>query len=106
MSARADSANPTLTAEQLAAIVEHSDDAIISKDRDAVITSWNPAAERIYGYTADEAIGRPISILIPPHRSGEERVILNRILAGERVEHYETERVTKDGQLRVLSLTV
>jgi PAS domain S-box-containing protein len=95
-----------LTGEELAALVQYSDDAILSKDRDAIITSWNPAAERIYGYTADEAIGRPISILIPPHRAGEERVILNRILAGERVEHYETERVTKDGRLRVLSLTV
>jgi PAS domain S-box-containing protein len=99
-------ADAVLTAEQLAAIVKYSDDAIISKDRNAVITSWNPGAERIYGYSAEEAIGQPVSILIPPHRAGEEIEILNRILAGERVDHYETERVTKDGRLRMLSLTV
>ncbi len=95
-----------LTGEQLAALIEYSDDAILSKDRDGIITSWNPAAERIYGYTAAEAIGQPISILIPPHRAGEERRILDQVLAGERVDHYETERVTKDGRLKVLSLTV
>ena len=100
------SSEATLRAEQAAALVEFSDDAILSKDRDALITSWNPAAERIYGYTAEEAIGQPVAILIPPHRSGEERVILNRVLAGERVDHYETERVTKDGRLKMLSLTV
>jgi PAS domain S-box-containing protein len=98
--------DPGLDGEQLAALVEYSDDAILSKDRNGIITSWNPAAERIYGYTAAEAIGRPISILIPAHRAGEERRILDRVLAGERVDHYETERVTKDGRLRVLSLTV
>jgi PAS domain S-box-containing protein len=97
---------PTLTAEQLAALVEYSDDAIITKDRELRITSWNRAAERIYGWSAEEAIGRPISIIIPPHRSGEERQILDRILAGERVEHYETDRLTKDGQIKILSLTV
>ena len=93
-------------AERLAAIVESSDDAILSKDVEGIITSWNPAAERIYGYTAAEAIGQPISILIPRHRAGEERRILARVLAGERLEHYETERVTKDGRMLVLSLTV
>ena len=81
-------------------------DAILSKDVEGIITSWNPAAERIYGYTAAEAIGQPISILIPRHRAGEERRILARVLAGERLEHYETERVTKDGRMLVLSLTV
>jgi PAS domain S-box-containing protein len=96
----------TLTAEQLAALVEHSDDAILTKDRDLRITSWNPAAERIYGWAAEEAVGQPISIIIPPHRAGEERVILDRILAGERVDHYETERLTKSGELKMLSLTV
>ena len=95
-----------LTGEQLRALVQSSEDAILSKDRDAIITSWNPAAERIYGYTAEEAIGQPVAILIPPHRAGEERRILDRVLAGERVEHYETERVTKDGRMKVLSLTV
>jgi PAS domain S-box-containing protein len=93
-------------AERLAAIIESSDDAILSKDVDGVITSWNPGAERIYGYSAKEAIGRPVSMLIPPHRAGEERRILTRILAGERLSHYETERVTKDGRMLVLSLTV
>ena len=93
-------------AERLAAIVESSEDAILSKDVEGIITSWNPAAERIYGYTPAEAIGQPISILIPRHRAGEERRILARVLNGERLEHYETERVTKDGRMLVLSLTV
>jgi PAS domain S-box-containing protein len=88
------------------AIVTSSEDAILSKDRDAVITSWNAAAERLYGYAAGEAIGRPISIIIPPDRAGEERRILNRILAGERVEHYETERLTLAGQIVDVSLTI
>lgn len=92
--------------DHFAAIVESSDDAILSKDRDAVITSWNPAAERIYGYTAEEAIGKPVAMLIPPDRTGEERRILDRILDGERVEHYETERMAKDGTRLVVSLTV
>jgi PAS domain S-box-containing protein len=84
---------------RLASIVESSDDAIITKDRDGIITSWNPAAERMYGYSAEEAIGRPISILIPEHRAGEERRILERVLAGERVDHYESERVHRSGRL-------
>jgi PAS domain S-box-containing protein len=75
-------------AERLAAIVESSADAILSKDTEGIITSWNPAAERIYGYSPAEAIGQPISILIPRHRAGEERRILARVLAGERLEHY------------------
>ena len=87
-------------------MVEGCDDAIITKDREGIITSWNPAAERMYGHTAEEAIGRPISILIPPHRRGEERTILEQILAGDRVDHYETERVAKDGRLLAVSLTV
>lgn len=88
------------------AVIDSSDDAIITKDAEGTITSWNRGAERIYGYSADEAIGRPISILIPPHRSGEEHEILRRVFAGERIEHYETERVTKDGGSVVISLTV
>jgi PAS domain S-box-containing protein len=91
---------------RLAAIVESSDDAIITKDRDGVITSWNPAAERIYGYSAQEAIGQPISMLIPKQRAGEERMILDRVLAGERVDHYESERVHKSGRLLRVSLSV
>lgn len=95
-----------LPPDQYAAIVEFSSDAILSKDREGLITSWNPAAARIYGYSADEAIGRPISILIPEHRAGEERQILDRVLAGERMDHYETERVTKDGRQLTVSLSV
>ena len=73
-------------AGHFAAIIAASDDAILSKDREGVITSWNPAAERMYGYTEEEAVGQPISILIPRHRSGEERRILDQVLAGEHVE--------------------
>ena len=90
----------------LAAIVAASDDAIISKDRDAIIRSWNPGAERLYGWMAEEVVGRSISILIPPHRAGEERVVLERILTGERLDHYETERVCRDGTMVLVSLTI
>ena len=93
-------------AQLLAAIVDSSEDAIISKSAAAVITSWNAGAERLYGYTAAEAVGRPISMLLPPELAGEERRILDRILAGERVDHYETERVRKDGRRVWVSLTV
>jgi PAS domain S-box-containing protein len=88
------------------AIVESSDDAILSKDQNLTITSWNPAAARLYGYTAEEAVGRPISILIPDDRAGEERDILKRVLDGARVDHYDTERVRKDGRRILVSLTV
>ncbi len=94
------------TAEFFAAIVASSDDAILSKDSHGLITSWNPAAERMYGYTAAEAIGRHISILIPPSRSGEEEDIIDRVFAGNRVDHYETERVTKFGRLITVSLSI
>ena len=89
-----------------AAIIAFSNDAILSKDDQGLITSWNPAATRIYGYSEDEAIGQPISILIPEHRKGEEARILERVFAGERIAHYETERVTKDGRLIAVSLTI
>ena len=89
----------------LAAIVRSSEDAILSKDRNAIIKSWNVAAERLYGYTADEVVGKSVAILIPPERQGEELEIIARILAGERVEHYETERVAKDGTMLAVSLT-
>jgi PAS domain S-box-containing protein len=88
------------------AIVSSSDDAILSKDAEGTITSWNPGAERIYGYTAEEAIGNHISMLIPPNRAGEEKRILARVLAGERMQHYETERRRKDGRIIAVSLTV
>jgi PAS domain S-box-containing protein len=100
------SASTHVSEVRLAAIVESSDDAILTKDRDGVITSWNPAAERMYGYSAEEAIGRPISILIPEHRAGEERLILDRVLAGEHVDHYESERVHKSGRPLRVSLTI
>lgn len=90
----------------LAAIVESSDDAIISKSLKGIITTWNLSAERLFGYTADEAIGQPITILIPEDRLGEEPAILTRINAGERVDHFETIRRRKDGTLIDISLTI
>jgi PAS domain S-box-containing protein len=90
----------------LASIVESSDDAIVTKNLDGIITSWNSGAERVFGYTADEAVGRPITILIPQDRQDEERVILTRIRRGERVDHFETVRQRKHGSLIVVSLTV
>jgi PAS domain S-box-containing protein len=90
----------------LGSIVESSDDAIISKTLDAIITSWNKGAERMFGYTAEEAVGRPVTILIPPDRQHEERTILERIGRGERIEHYETVRQHKDGSLIAISLTI
>ena len=91
---------------RLAAIVDSSDDAIISKDLNGVIISWNRAAERLFGYTAKEAVGQPLSILIPVDRLDEEPGILERIRRGERIEHYETVRRRKDGTLLDISLTV
>jgi PAS domain S-box-containing protein len=91
--------------EHLAAIVRSSDDAILSKDRNAIVTSWNEGAARMYGYTAAEMVGQPVSILIPPERKGEEIAIIERILAGDRVEHYDTERVRKDGVRLSVALT-
>lgn len=91
---------------RLAAIVESSDDAIVSKNLDGIITSWNSGAERLFGYTAAEAIGKPVLMLIPDDRHDEEREILRRIRAGEKVDHYETVRVRKDGTPVSISLTV
>jgi len=90
----------------LAAIVETSDDAIITKDLDGVITSWNQSAERLFGYRAEEAVGQPITILIPPERLQEEPEILSRLRRGERVDHFETVRVGKKGQRLDISLTI
>jgi two-component system, chemotaxis family, CheB/CheR fusion protein len=92
--------------QRLASIVEFSDDAIISKDLDGVITSWNRGAERVFGYRADEVIGKPITILIPLDRLDEETGILDRIGRGEHIDHYETLRRRKDGSLIEISLTI
>ncbi|MEX2575516.1 MAG: PAS domain S-box protein [Halofilum sp. (in: g-proteobacteria)] len=91
---------------RLAAIVESSHDAIVSKDLSGHIISWNSAAAQLFGYTASEAVGQPVTMLIPADRSDEEPEIMRRIRAGERVDHYETVRQAKDGRLREISLTV
>lgn len=88
------------------ALVESSTDAILTKTPDGTITSWNPAASRLYGYSSEEAVSKPISMIIPEDRAGEDQEILSRVLSGERVDHYETERVRKDGRLVSVSLTV
>ncbi|MDR3449969.1 MAG: PAS domain S-box protein, partial [Alphaproteobacteria bacterium] len=90
----------------LAAMVESSDDAIITKDLDGIITSWNSGAERIFGYSANETIGKPITIIIPEERHEEERMILASLRRGQRIEHFETVRRSRDGQLIDISLTV
>jgi PAS domain S-box-containing protein len=93
-------------AARLAAIVQGSDDAIISETLDGLITSWNPGAERVFGYTADEAIGRPITLIVPPERRDEQTAVLGRIRRGEAVAHFETERLAKDGRRIPVSLTM
>jgi PAS domain S-box-containing protein len=90
----------------LSAIVDSSDDAIISKTLDGVITSWNKSAERLFGYAAEEAVGQSITILIPPDRLDEEPRILTRLKHGERVDHFETIRKRKDGSMIDISLTI
>lgn len=95
-----------IIARRLAAIVESSDDAIISKNLDGIITSWNRAAELMFGYTADEQIGRSILTIIPSDREGEERDVIAKIKRGETVDHYETVRRRRDGTLFPISLTI
>ena len=90
----------------LSAIVDSSDDAIVSKDLNGIIMSWNKGAERLFGYTAAEAVGQSIVMLIPPERLDEEPKILERLKRGERVEHFETIRVRKDGSRLNISLTI
>jgi len=90
----------------LAAIVESSDDAIIGKTREGIITSWNRAAERMYGYRAAEAVGQPITLLFPPDRQDEFISIMEQITRGERIDHFETTRVRKDGAYLLVSVTV
>jgi len=98
--------SPEETSRLLASIVESSDDAIITKDLNGIITSWNKGAERIFGYSAEEAIGKPISMIAAPGRADEMSGILERIKKGERVDHYETVRRAKNGALVNISLTV
>jgi PAS domain S-box-containing protein len=90
----------------LASIVDSSDDAIISKNLDGIITSWNVGAERMFGYAAAEVIGQSITIIIPTERRDEETEILARLRQGHTIEHFETQRVTKDGRLKPISLTL
>ncbi len=90
----------------LAAIVQSSDDAIVSKTLEGIIRSWNRAAERLFGYTAEEAVGRPITLIIPPERVQEEQEILEKLRRGERIEHFETVRVAKSGRRIDIALTL
>jgi PAS domain S-box-containing protein len=92
--------------QRLASIVASTQDAILSKDLDCNITTWNRGAEQLYGYTREEAIGMPVGRLVPEHRSGEQVAILERVLSGEQITSFETERVRKDGTLVEVSLTV
>jgi PAS domain S-box-containing protein len=91
---------------RLAAIVESSEDAILSKDLDGVILTWNRAAEKMYGYTAAEVVGRPIALLVPPERAGEVRAILGQLARGERLENHETVRLRKDGTRIDVALSI
>jgi len=101
-----DKANQLLTARMLASIIETSDDAIISKSLDGIIQSWNAGAEHIFGYTATQAVGRHISLVIPPDRIAEEDHIIASLKAGQRIEHFETERMRSDGRRILVSLTI
>src|SRR5581483_4150420 len=101
-----DARKAELAQRRLAAIVESSDDAIIGKNLDGYITTWNQGAERIFGYTAAEAVGQHITLIIPPERHDEEPKILARLRQGQRVDHYETVRLTKDGRRLNISLTI
>jgi len=98
--------DPELAGFWLASLVDSADDAIISKTLEGIITSWNKGAERIFGYKPEEAIGHSVTLLIPPGHEDEEPTILSKLRAGERVEHYETIRIHKDGRLLNVSLTV
>ena len=90
----------------LSSIISSADDAIISKDVNGIVTSWNSAAEKLFGYTAEEMVGQPISILIPDDHPGEEEQILSRVRRGERLEHFESQRRRKDGRIIDVSLRI
>jgi PAS domain S-box-containing protein len=104
--AEAKSAEAERFRQHLAEVVRGTQDAVLSKDLDGIVTTWNPAAARLYGYSPEEAIGRHISFLVPPDHKDEEKMILERVKRGERLETYETERVRADGSRVVVSLTV
>lgn len=91
---------------RLAAIVEGSDDAIVAKDLNGIITSWNKSAERMFGYAEEEVLGKPIALIIPADKRAEEIEILLRLRSGERIEHFETVRVSKEGKRVLVSLTI
>src|SRR6266571_5934349 len=91
---------------RLAAIVESSDDAIVSKTLEGIITTWNRGAERIFGWSAEEVLGKAINIIIPSDRQEEEPKILEQIRSGQRVDHFETVRITKDGRWVDVSVTI
>jgi PAS domain S-box-containing protein len=101
-----DKTSQLLTARLLAAIIESSDDAIISKSLDGIIQSWNAGAERLFGYAAEQAVGRHISLVIPSERIAEEDHIIASLKSGQRIEHFETERLRSDGQRILVSLTI
>ena len=100
------STEPELARARLASIVESSDDAMVSKDLSGIVQTWNRGAERLYGYSAIEMVGRPMSLLLPPDRPDEERLILNRLAGGQRVSHFETTRLRQDGRLINVSLSI
>ncbi len=104
--AERDKAAQLLIARRLASIIESSDDAIIGKSLDGIIQNWNAAAERLFGYSSQQAVGRHISLIIPPERIAEEDLIISRLKAGERIDHFETERRRADGTLLLVSLTI
>ncbi|HXR97466.1 MAG TPA: ATP-binding protein [Terriglobales bacterium] len=97
---------PELLQARLAAIVESTDDAVVSKNLDGIIRTWNVGAERIFGWKAEEVVGRPINVIIPPDHQDEEPQILARLRRGERIDHFETVRITKEGRLVDVSVTI
>jgi PAS domain S-box-containing protein len=104
--AEAKSAEAERYRQHLAEVVRGTQDAVLSKDLDGIITTWNPAAARLYGYTAEEAIGRHVSFIVPPDHKDEEKAIIDRVMEGERLDTYETERIRADGARIAVSLTV
>src|SRR4051794_38237073 len=102
----ADKHHQAIVQARLVAIIESSDDGIVSKSLDGIVTSWNKGAERIFGWTSEEMIGNPITKIVPTDRLNEEPQILQRLRSGERVDHFETVRITKDGMLVDVSVSI